>query len=44
MCRPPGGISKSVGTTISTRAGSIMAVALDSTTSWMVFMPAHTPA
>jgi hypothetical protein len=26
------------------RAGSIMAVALDSTTSWMVFMPAHTPA
>ena len=44
MCRPPGGIWKSVGMTISTRSGSIIAVALDSTISWIVFMPDQTPA
>jgi len=44
MCRPPGGISKSSGSTICTRSGSIIAVALDSTISWIVFMLVHTPA
>jgi len=44
MCTPPGGMSKSVGSAICTRSGSIRALALDSTISWIVFMPAHTPA
>jgi hypothetical protein len=36
-------MTKSVGILICTRSGSIITVALDSTISWMVFMPAHTP-
>ena len=43
ICRPPFGSAKSVGIIIFTRSGSIMAVELDSTISWMVFMPAQTP-
>jgi hypothetical protein len=44
MCTPPGGISKSSGSRIFTRSGSTSTLAEDSTTSWMVFMPVHTPA
>src|SRR6185369_11280921 len=43
ICKPPGGIWKSVGILMWTRSGSIMAVALDSTISWIVFIPAQTP-
>ena len=43
MCTPPGGMVKSSGSRICTRSGSIIAVALDSTISWIVFMPVHTP-
>ena len=43
MCTPPGGMAKSVGSSVETRSGSIIAVALDSTISWIVFMPAQTP-
>jgi len=43
MCRPPGGIGKSSGSTIFTRSGSTCTEAEDSTISWIVFMPAHTP-
>jgi hypothetical protein len=44
MCRPPGGMMKSSGITIFTRAGSTTTDAPDSTTSWIVFMPLQTPA
>ena len=43
MCTPPLGITKSVGIWMRTRCASTSTEALDSTISWMVFMPAHTP-
>ena len=43
MCTPPAGIGKSVGKAMRTRSKSTCTAALDSTISWIVFMPAHTP-
>ena len=44
MCTPPGGITKSVGSTMFTRSGLMSMLAADSTTSWIVFIDVHTPA
>ena len=44
MCRPPAGIWKSSGRTMSTRSGSTEMLADDSTISWIVFIADQTPA
>src|SRR4051794_23445714 len=44
MCRPPSGMWKSSGSTMSTRSGSTNTLLDDSTISWIVFMPDQTPA